>query len=1202
MLHSLRHLRPILIIAVSALNLIVIGLLAYALNLAKEQREREVTGTVENVATLLDHDIVQSASRIDLLLRDAVDELERQLRLRGGLDGPELNAFLSKRQDWLFGLAEFRVTDASGAVRYGPGSESETAATSFADGQDFFAHRSRKDTGLIVTNPFFGRAADTWLISFSRRYVYPDGSFGGMVAAAVPLTYFAHLLLAFEPGPHGVALLRDADGAVIARYPATDHPSQQIGSKAISKEEANIIASGAQIRILRIGQMSDSIDRIISYHRLTTVPFHLIVGMGPEDYLVPWHEDVAKAIGIAVFFILATSASAWLLWRSVGALQASEERYRALFSHMQSGFTLREVIWDDAGRAADFRFLAANDSYLTTRGFGWEDVIGKTLTEVYPDTANDHNRWMEIYAEVARTGAPANFEAFETAAQRWTEVTAYRAAPGQIAVLMNDITERKAGEARIRRLTNLYAALSQCNQAIVLSRTEDELFLRVCRCIVEYGFVKSTWIGLVDETSQQVRPVASYGDETGCLRHIRCTIEPTDPYGCGPTGTAIRENRPHWSDDYLNDPATAPWREQAHRAGWRSSAALPIRRNGLPVGALTIFSDTTNAFDDDARALLIEMETDISFALDNFAREAERHRSAEALRASEERYRTVFQTTLDAVTIIRLSDGAFVDANKAFTDISGYQRDDVIGRTALDLALWADPRDRENLLEALRQEPQWRDIEAQFRKKNGELMWGLMSVSVIEIHGIPCLLSITRDISDIKVAQDEIKTLAFYDPLTGLPNRRLLMDRLRQAIAASARSGEIRALLFVDLDNFKTLNDTLGHEIGDLLLQQVAQRLTACVREADTVARLGGDEFVIMLDELGGGPEESAAHAATVGEKLLAVVAQPYKFGDRECRITTSIGVALFGEQREEIGEVLKQSDIAMYQAKAAGRNAVRFFAPALQAAINERASMEEDLRQGIADHQFMLFYQPQVDRGSLIGAEALLRWKHPRRGWVSPGEFIPLAEETGLILPLGNWVLETACRQLAAWAGRQETRHISLAINVSARQFRQPDFVQQIVAVLDRTGADPQNVKLELTESMLLDNIEDVIAKMSALKARGLSFSLDDFGTGYSSLSYLRRLPLDQLKIDQSFVRDTPADLNNAAIAQTIITLGETMGLSVIAEGVETVQQQDFLAGLGCHSFQGYLFSRPVPVEQFHLLLAKSDEATSSPGAHKVT
>lgn len=436
-------------------------------------------------------------------------------------------------------------------------------------------------------------------------------------------------------------------------------------------------------------------------------------------------------------------------------------------------------------------------------------------------------------------------------------------------------------------------------------------------------------------------------------------------------------------------------------------------------------------------------------------------------------------------------------------------------------------------------------------------------------------------------AQKTIQNLAFYDPLTELPNRRMLLDRLRMTLAASARSSRLRALLFMDLDKFKKLNDSFGHQAGDLLLQETARRLTAATRGTDTVARLGGDEFVVLLENLGELSEEAAAQAEMIAEKILAVISQPYMLAGHECLLTASIGITVFGIKPEGTEEVLQQADIAMYQAKAAGRNTVRFFAPELQAAINARMAMEEELRVAIKQEQLLLYYQPLVDRGMVIGAEALVRWMHPQRGILFPDTFIPLAEETGLILPLGDWVLETACRQLAAWAERNETAHLTIAVNISARQLRQPDFVEDVLAVLERTGADPHNLEFELTENMLVENIDEVIAKMTDLKSHGLKFSLDDFGAAYSSLSFLQRLPLDRLKIDRAFVRDIMSGANGGAIAQAIVSLSRAMSLPVLAEGVETEEQREYLLGLGCHTYQGYLFSWPVPLGEFEQLLA---------------
>ena len=444
-----------------------------------------------------------------------------------------------------------------------------------------------------------------------------------------------------------------------------------------------------------------------------------------------------------------------------------------------------------------------------------------------------------------------------------------------------------------------------------------------------------------------------------------------------------------------------------------------------------------------------------------------------------------------------------------------------------------------------------------------------------------------EDVTNLRRASAEIETLAFYDPLTGLPNRRLLLDRLRQATGRASRTGQLGAVLFLDLNQFKMLNDTQGHEVGDLLLQQVASRLRAGVRDLDTVARLGGDEFVVLLVDLAGESGEAATNAQRLGNKLLASLAQPYHLGTHHYQGACSMGATLFGLAEHSAAELLKQADIAMYTVKTQARsNSLCFFDPQMQTLISQRAQLQADLRQALVRQELVLHYQAQFAlEGSMVGAEALLRWQHPERGMVSPAEFIPMAEECGLIVPIGQWVLETACAQLARWQKDVRRAHLSVSVNVSARQFRQSDLVAQVTQVLAHTGVRPQRLKFELTESLVLDNVDDTIAKMLQLREQGVQFSVDDFGTGYSSLAYLTRLPLHELKIDQSFVRNLGQRPTDDVIVQTIIGMASNLGLDVIAEGVETVQQKNFLARHGCHLYQGYLLGRPMPVAELEAL-----------------
>jgi diguanylate cyclase (GGDEF)-like protein len=431
------------------------------------------------------------------------------------------------------------------------------------------------------------------------------------------------------------------------------------------------------------------------------------------------------------------------------------------------------------------------------------------------------------------------------------------------------------------------------------------------------------------------------------------------------------------------------------------------------------------------------------------------------------------------------------------------------------------------------------------------------------------------------------------DQLTGLPNRKMLFDRLNLAMAASSRSGSYCGLLLLDMDKFKTLNDAQGHDVGDLLLKEVARRLLACVRQTDTVARLSGDEFVVFVADIGQKEEEAATVAEGLGKKILAAINQPFYLANLSHLSSASAGLTLFNGNSASAEEVLRQADLAMYKSKEGGRNACRFFDPGMETIARERAALETDLRRAIIEKQFELYYQPQVGSdGALRGAEALIRWKHPHRGMVPPDTFIPLAEETGLIVPLGQWVLESACNQMAIWATRPHTASLKIAVNVSAREFQQPGFVEHILATLASTGADPNRLELELTESVLVENVDTIIEKMMALRVLGVSFSLDDFGTGYSSLSYLKRMPLDNVKIDRSFVRDLLVDPNDAAIALTVVALADALGFGVIAEGVETVEQLDFLAGCGCYTYQGYFFSRPLPLESFEKFVRQSGNA----------
>lgn len=540
--------------------------------------------------------------------------------------------------------------------------------------------------------------------------------------------------------------------------------------------------------------------------------------------------------------------------------------------------------------------------------------------------------------------------------------------------------------------------------------------------------------------------------------------------------------------------------------------------------------------------------------------------------------------------IITSANREIIRSNQAFCENTGYSEDELRGKTPrLFRSGRHDDEFYRDMWRTIERTGEWQG-EIWDRRKNGEIYPKWLVIS--EIRGedgvVSHYIGTHLDITERKKAEEKIQELAYFDQLTHLPNRTLMLDRLRQAVISSARNETHCAVLLIDLDNFKTLNDTLGHDMGDELLKQVAQKLTENAREEDTVARLGGDEFVVVLTSLNRIQSEALIQTKVVAGKLLAELNQTYQLQGIAYRSTPSIGVTLFSGHQYLVDDLLKQADLAMYRSKEAGRNTVSFFDPDMERTVKQRAEMEIELRAALSAQQFLLYYQAQVESGGVTGSEVLVRWQNPKLGVVSPAAFIPFAEETGLILPLGEWILETACAQLAIWATRPEMSQMTVSVNVSSRQFREVDFVSKVLGILDRTKANPQRLKLELTESLLATNVDEIIEKMFILKARGITFSLDDFGTGYSSLAYLKRLPLDQLKIDQSFVRDILSNPNDSSIAKTIISLAQNLRMKVIAEGVETVGQRDFLANLGCHSYQGYLYSKPLPIEEFDIFVGQ--------------
>ncbi len=534
--------------------------------------------------------------------------------------------------------------------------------------------------------------------------------------------------------------------------------------------------------------------------------------------------------------------------------------------------------------------------------------------------------------------------------------------------------------------------------------------------------------------------------------------------------------------------------------------------------------------------------------------------------------------------LITTPDEKIIRVNQAFSDITGYQPNDVIGNTPRMFKSGHHPIEFYNQIwKTLQKEGFWQG-EVWNRRKSGEIYPVGQSIKTITSeHGkISHYLSTFTDITLHKENENKILKLAFYDPLTQLANRRLLKDHLMQIMATSQHDNFYFAMIFIDLDNFKTLNDTLGHHYGDLLLQLLAKRLTACVREGDTISRPGGDEFILLLPNISTQHQMAIYQSQDIAQKILSEIAKPYDLNGTQYTISASLGITICNGHQRTAEELMRHSDLAMYQSKNSGKNTITFFDPEMQAAVEQRSALEKDLRIAITEQQFKLFYQPKLSSsGSLIGYEALIRWQHPEKGLIAPNDFIPVAEETGLILDIGQWVLESACHQLKLWSNNSKTQALTIAINVSERQLKQDNFVAQTLRSIDQYGINVEQLEIEITESQLMENIADSVQKMKVLQENGIAFSLDDFGTGYSSLVYLKSLPITTLKIDQSFVRDMLDNSESSAIVQTIISLAQTLGLKLVAEGVETEEQKTFLIDAGCHYLQGYLLGRPIPIEE---------------------
>lgn len=851
-------------------------------------------------------------------------------------------------------------------------------------------------------------------------------------------------------------------------------------------------------------------------------------------------------------------------------------------------------------RDLEGRIVLPNLAYLKIRGVErHEEIIGKTLTDLFPPEMA--RRYHEEDQKVIRSGQPMVDRETRTyiaragdrgPVPRWhlTSKVPLKDDSGRVFALVGvnrDITERKLAEMRIMRLNRFFSTLSATNAAIVRARDRESLFRTICRIAVSDGGLGSAWIRMHDPASGELRVIAYAGVSRHYFNDLLVSSNPAIPEGRGLASRAFRENRVMFSNDLLDDPALARWHERAKNYGFRSLASLPFCCNGEVVGVLGLQATEQDFFDHEVVNLLQEMAGDISFALTNMSLQTEHQATLRALQESDEQFRQLAQHVPQVFWI--------TDAEQRRTLYASPNYQSVTGRLLSDLE--KDPKswlaavhedDRQRVQYARKQKAPLGSYDIEYRvvHTDGSERWVHdRAFPVRNLQGeVYRIAGIAEDITEAKMSRERLAHLAHFDSLTGLPNRVLFNDRLRQSMAQARRNNWILGVLFLDLDRFKLVNDTLGHATGDQLLKQVAARLTASLRPSDTVSRLSGDEFAVILSELSG-PQ----NAGRVSQKILKALAAPYDLEGHEVFVTVSIGITLYPSDSDDIETLVRDADAAMYGAKAAGRNNYQYYTASMNARAAEKLQLETRMRRALERKEFTLHYQPKIDisSGRISGLEALLRWQSPDQGLVPPAQFIPLLEETGLIVQVGEWVAQAACIQIRNWLDAG-IRPVPVAINLSARQLRQPGFSDVMRRALDASCIEPRLVQIEITESSLMENPGEAIIVLEQLENLGILLAADDFGTGYSSLSYLKRFPLDALKIDRSFVRDITIDADDAVIARTVITLAHSLGLKVVAEGVETEEQLAFLGENRCDEAQGYLFAKPLPADACTRLLAE--------------